>query len=62
MKDASFVNSSHEQPSCFLDIALADCLFVRHSEESLMFVYYWYANDETEYKNDSYCLMIFNFN
>lgn len=62
MIDASFANNHHEQPSCFLDLNNADCLFIRHDEDSLMFVYYWYADDNVTIVTDKYCLMMFSYN
>lgn len=62
MTDVFCVSNNHEQPSCFLNLENADCLFVRSDECELVLVYYWYADDKNNWLLDNYCMMQFCFN
>lgn len=61
MIDVLFANNNQEQPSCYLDLDDADCLYARYEEGILVLLYYWQKNECT--KNDEdYCVMVFNCN
>lgn len=62
MSDASFVNNSQEQPSCFLNLEDADCVYIRLDNEIIILLYYWLKENNDCTDQDEYCNMIYSLN